>query len=305
MDERFNALRVAILRDLDDTFYDDDWRLHICGAERESDSFDHYNNYMTSVPEKISHISHDMNETSHDANLRIQACYNYVRAIIFDLDDTLYDCSGTLVLQGRKHAAKTIARLINCSEEEAYHLQLEMEEKYGTQVNIYEKIATLYNLPDTYARELLEEFVRVDISNIRLFSDVLDTLVQLKTRGCKLILVTSGEKQIQRKKIDVLGLSDRYFDEILITDRNNDQAKKDCFKEIMHRYNLKPEEILCVGDKINDELTAGKSLGIITVMFQHGRHFKAYLKQRDQYIKPDYSIEHMKDLLGLKVVGYL
>lgn len=52
-----------------------------------------------------------------------------IKAIILDLDDTLYDCSGTLVLRGRKHVAKVIARLINCSEEEAYHLQLEMEKK--------------------------------------------------------------------------------------------------------------------------------------------------------------------------------
>ena len=36
-----------------------------------------------------------------------------------------------LVVRGRKHVAKTIARLINCPEEEAYQLQLEMEEKLG------------------------------------------------------------------------------------------------------------------------------------------------------------------------------
>ena len=66
----------------------------------------------------------------------------------------------------------------------------------------------------------------------------------------------------------------------------------------MQRYNLKPEEIICVGDKIDDELTAGKSLGIITVMFEHGRHFKAYLKEQDKHIKPDYFIKHIKNLLN-------
>ncbi|NUO09217.1 MAG: hypothetical protein HUU08_11145 [Candidatus Brocadia sp.] len=64
----------------------------------------------------------------HDDCLYIQAHGNNARTIIFDLDDTLYDCSGTLVLQGRKHAAKMIAGLINCSEDEAYYLQLEMED---------------------------------------------------------------------------------------------------------------------------------------------------------------------------------
>ena len=97
----------------------------------------------------------------------------------------------------------------------------------------------------------------------------------------------------------MLGLNDNYFDEIMITDRNNGQTKRDCFKDIMKRYNLKPEEIVCVGDKIDDELTAGKSLGIITVMFEHGRHYNMYLKEQNKHIKPDYSIKQIKDILEL------
>src|SRR3990167_911175 len=124
-----------------------------------------------------------------------------IRAIIFDLDDTLYDCSGTLVLRGRRQAAGKIARLINCSEEEAYSLQLEMDEKFGVNTNIYEKIVTLYNLPSTYAQELLEEFVHIDISGITVFPDVIYTLIQLKARGYRMVLVTSGDKEIQRKPV--------------------------------------------------------------------------------------------------------
>ena len=228
-----------------------------------------------------------------------------IKAIIFDLDDTLYDCSGTLVLRGRRQVAKTIARMIKCSEEEAYHLQLEMEEKYGIRANIYENIVELYNLPSTCAKEFLSEFIHVDISNITLFHDVIGTLIQLKTLGYKLVIVSSGDEIIQRKKIAVLGLNNNYFDEILIADRNNGYTKKNCFKEIMQRYNLKPEEIVCVGDKIDDELTAGKSLGIITVMFEHGRHFKAYIKEQDKHVKPDYFIKYIKNLMELSILNNL
>ena len=222
-----------------------------------------------------------------------------IKVIIFDLDDTLYDCSGTLVVRGRRQVAKTIAKLINCSEEEAYQLQLDMEEKYGVKANIYEKIVSHYHLLGTYAQELLEEFVHTDISDITVFPDVIDTMIQLKGRGYWMVLVTSGDKEIQRKKIDVLGLNNRYFDDIVITERNKGQPKKACFQEFMKRYDLQPEEVICVGDKIDDELAASKSLGMVTIMFEHGRHYKAYLKKQDKYIKPDYSIRQIKDLLKL------
>jgi len=228
-----------------------------------------------------------------------------IKAIVFDLDDTLYDCSGTLVVRGRRQVAKTIARLINSSEEEAYQLQLDMEEKYGVKANIYEKIVSHYHLPSTYAQELLEEFVYVDISDITVFPDVMDTMIQLKGRGYRMVLVTSGDKEIQRKKIDVLGLNNRYFDDIVITERNKGQSKKACFQEIMKRYDLQPKEFVCVGDKIDDELTASKSLGMVTVMFEHGRHYNAYLKVQDNYIKPDYFIKHIKNILELRILDNL
>ena len=228
-----------------------------------------------------------------------------IKAIIFDLDDTLYDCSGTLVLRGRRQVAGKIARLIKCSEEEAYSLQLEMEEKYGVKANIYEKIVSHYHLPGTYAQELLEEFVHIHISDITVFPDVIDTMIQLKGRGYWVVLVTSGDKEIQRKKIDVLGLNNRYFDDIVITERNKGQSKKACFREIIKRYDLQPKEFVCVGDKIDDELAAGKSLGMFTVMFEHGRHYNAYLKVQDKYIKPDYFIKHIKDILELRILNNL
>lgn len=221
-----------------------------------------------------------------------------IKAFIIDLDDTLYDCSNTLVSRGRKRVAKTIARLINCTEERAYLLQQELEEKYGTKANIYEKLAMLHHLSDTCAKELLEEFVHVDIANISLFPDVADTLLKLKSHGYKLFLVTSGEDKIQKKKIELLGLNGNYFDEIFITDREDGYTKKTCFIQIMQKYNIKPEEIVCVGDKIDDELLTGKILGMTTVIFEHGRHYKTYLKELHKQVKPDYSIKHIHELLG-------
>jgi putative hydrolase of the HAD superfamily len=226
---------------------------------------------------------------------------SHIKACIFDLDDTLYDCSGTLVLEGRKKVAKTIAEKINCTEEEAYSLQWKIEQEHGVKTDIFEKIVSRYKLAPEDVEMFLNEYIHVDVTNITLFPDVSDTLKQLKNRGHILFLVTSGDEQIQGKKIDVLGLRDKYFDndKIFITERNKDETKRKCFQNILQRYNVKPEETACVGDKIDDELAAGYSLGLITVMIKHGRHYAFYMKEKDRHIKPDYFIQNIKDFLSL------
>ena len=77
---------------------------------------------------------------------------NRIKAIIFDLDDTLYDCSGTLVLKSKKLASKIISKAIKCSEAEALRLQLELEERLGPKADISREIANLYNLPEEFCR---------------------------------------------------------------------------------------------------------------------------------------------------------
>ena len=47
-----------------------------------------------------------------------------IKAVIFDLDDTLYDCSGSLIDASRSRAAKALVEAgLPCTEEEVYQLQ--------------------------------------------------------------------------------------------------------------------------------------------------------------------------------------
>ncbi len=222
-----------------------------------------------------------------------------IKAVIFDLDDTLYDCSGTLIVRGRRQVAKTIAKLISCSEEEAFRLQNDLEEKHGTKCNVYDYIVAMYNLPPSCGKRLLDEYICVEISDITLFPGVIETLIQLKKQKYMLFLVTSGEMLVQKNKTNALGLGNNYFDKILIVERDREKKKKDYFKEIMQHGNLRAEEIICVGDKIDDEIAAGKTLGMITILFEHGRHYRTFLQNKGMQIKPDYTIKKIADVLEL------
>ncbi|OHB50465.1 MAG: hypothetical protein A2106_05640 [Planctomycetes bacterium GWF2_40_8] len=218
---------------------------------------------------------------------------NRIKAIIFDLDDTLYDCSGTLVLKSKKLASKIISKAIKCSEAEALRLQLELEERLGPKADISREIANLYNLPEEFCREISNTINTLEVEDAILFPDAIDAINELKRIGYKLFLVTLGKKEWQERKIKVLGL-ENVFDEIIITD--NPLGKEKCFKEILIKYNLVPEHVLCVGDKIKDEIEVGKRLGMSTALMKHGRHYNFY-KSEINDSEPYTYITKISDLL--------
>ncbi len=219
---------------------------------------------------------------------------SHIKAIIFDLDDTLYDCSGTLVLKSRKRAAKIISGTINCSEKEALELQLKLEEKLGPKTDIYREIANLHKLSDKFYKEVSKTVDALNIKDITLFPDVTASISKLKIIGYKLILVTAGDRDLQERKIKALGL-ERAFDEIIITD--NSSGKEKCFREVLIKYDLKSEQVFCVGDKIKDEIEVGENMGMLTALMKHGRYYNFY-KSKINDRAPYMYITKVSDLLG-------
>ena len=218
---------------------------------------------------------------------------NRIKAIIFDLDDTLYDCSGTLVLKSRKLAAKIISKAVKCSETEALKLQLELEDRLGPKADIFHKIANQYNLPEDFCEEISNTINTLEVEGAILFPGTMASIDELKRTGYKLFLVTFGNREIQEKKIKVLDLESA-FDEIIITE--NPLGKEKCFKEILAKYGLEPEQVLCVGDKIKDEIEVGKRLGMSTALMKHGRHYHFYKSEINDG-EPYLHITKVSDLL--------
>ncbi len=68
-----------------------------------------------------------------------------IKAIIFDLDDTLFDCTNTLVDSARKRAAKAMVTAgMNCSKEKAYIKINELIERKGPKINVFDQVAEFY-----------------------------------------------------------------------------------------------------------------------------------------------------------------
>jgi len=227
-----------------------------------------------------------------------------MKAIIFDLDDTLYDCTGSLLEASRKRAAKAMIDAgLPCTEEEAYLLQKELSEKHGPYYPVFNEISNKFTMGHELVRSALKAYNSNVVADIKLFPDVVPTLKKFAQDKYKLFLLTTGIHERQHKKIELLGLKP-YFDEIIINDQEVGLLMEDCFEAIVRKYSLSPQNVVVVGDRVREELRIAKSKGMVTVQMLHGR-FKEETAY-DSANKPDYKIKRffqLPTLLKLKDIG--
>lgn len=227
-----------------------------------------------------------------------------MKAIIFDLDDTLYDCTGSLLEASRRRAAKAMVNdELNCTEEEAYLMQKELSEKFGPYYLVFNEIAKKFGLDNEFVDNALKAYNSDEVSDIQLFPDAVPTLKKLSLEKYKLFLLTTGIHERQHKKIELLNLK-AYFDEVIINDQEVGLLMEGCLDAILKKYSLRPGDVIVVGDRVREELRIAKSMGMTTVQMLHGR-FKIE-SAHDISSKPDYKIKRLfqlPSLLKLRDVG--
>ncbi len=217
-----------------------------------------------------------------------------IRAIIFDLDDTLYDCTGMLIGAARRRAAKAmVAGGLPCTVEEAYQLQESLSEKYGPNYHVFDEIAKRHGLGQELVSAAMAAYNSDEVGDIQPFRDAIPTLERLRHAGYRLFLVTTGVYSRQERKIEELGIR-RCFTDVNINDIERGMLLEDCYRDLLERHHLRPGEVAVVGDRVREELSTGHRLGMTTVQMCHGRF-------RDERAvngggEPHYRIRHIFQL---------
>ncbi len=220
-----------------------------------------------------------------------------IKAIIFDLDDTLFDCTGMLAENARKRAARAMVSAgLPCSFDEAYKKIRKISERLGPRESVFDRLCEEFDIKgrkmEGIVKAGLDAYNSDTVEEISLFEDVPETLDMLKEKY-KLILVSSGIYSRQQKKIDMLGLR-KWFDMIVIHDIEKDPPRKLIFRDILKKLGLKPEEVVSVGDRIHSEIKICNELGISTVRILHGRF--RHMKPKNELEEPDYEIKKIGEI---------
>jgi len=148
----------------------------------------------------------------------------------------------------------------------------------------------VFDLDDTLL--LTSGVIKKDYSNleqIKLFPGVKEFLINNHSQK---ILVTKGDKTIQEKKVNILGIKN-YFEKIFFP--LTDAHKITCFKKIIKQY--PNNESWVIGNKITSEICYGNQLGLKTVLLRKGKY--KTLKAKDDSEVPDYEIDKFTELSNI------
>jgi len=215
-----------------------------------------------------------------------------IKAIIFDLDDTLYDNNPLTEIALKQAIEVMINYGLKCNFEEAFEKIKEITKNELKKDRFVEIVKYFGPFNEEIIRAGKEKYYNADFDIISLFPGAENLLESLRN-NYKLVLITSGSRKQQNKKIDVLGIRD-YFDHIFIDELNE---KDKLFSFIPGLLNLNHNEILVVGDRIDQEIEIGNKLGMKTIRVLHGKFLNLQPDNINQ--EPHNSINEIEELIEI------
>lgn len=224
-----------------------------------------------------------------------------ITTVIFDLDDTLYDCFGQRVRAAHRHAAEAMARArVPASVEQIFRARLQAFETDPTLSHIDAEVCRRFGFADGERMHEIAKraYFSTPVGKLRLFPGARTLLRGLKQRGVRVVIATFGDPKTQKAKVRSLGLDkEPAVDAVEYADISNVVTKEIVFRRILQEHEPDPKRILVVGDRPSSEIRAGNELGMHTVRLRHGEFRQ--LEPRGRIERADFEIGEIRALMKL------
>jgi FMN phosphatase YigB (HAD superfamily) len=224
-----------------------------------------------------------------------------IRCVIFDLDDTLYDCFTQRVRVAHRHAARAMVRAgLKTTVEAAYRARMRAFRQDPMLRHIDADVCRRFHArdPEAISHAAREAYFNCPVGKLTLFPGTLPLLRHLRRHGVRGYVVSFGEPKIQHAKVRALGLENHpLLERILYADRDKLLTKEAAFRQIQHESGLPADQMLVVGDRPMSEIRAGNDLGMHTVRIRRGE-FAAQEPENSQE-EPDYVVNNIAKVWGL------
>jgi putative hydrolase of the HAD superfamily len=219
-----------------------------------------------------------------------------IKAIIFDLDDTLY-LEKYYLESGFMAISRYIHDITGVKSKETFKLLKDLNDIDNKFV-----FNRLINHSEKYNKLKINNLLKIYREHkplIKLEKEAITTLINLKKLGYRIGIITDGTIIQQNNKIKSLRLKE-YIDEIIITDELGKKYWKPhpkAFEIMKYRLNVKYIEMIYIGDNPQKDFYINSIHPIKTVRLKGAGFYKDYKYYKNH--KENYSINKLSEIFEI------
>ena len=223
-----------------------------------------------------------------------------IKAVIFDIEDTLYDAS----LQMRMARFNAIRAMIESGLpidlENGYKKLEEIVGKYGPHYNkhfdkLLEHLGLKWN-PRVIAAGVLA-YRETSQAYLKPFPDTMPTIIKLRDKGYKLGVVSDGIAVKEWQKLIQLGLHHLFHSVIISEEYGAKELNSELFKKCLKELNAEPSESIYVSSRLNRAILHANKAGLISVRLKKGDHYVEEPKSIEARAK--YEIDNLSQIFDV------
>lgn len=221
-----------------------------------------------------------------------------IKAVFFDIDDTLYDTSGFAKLARKAAINVMVDAGLPLSSEDAYKLLREIIEEKGSNYDKHFNILTQKVFGEENPRLIalgMITYHNVKFALLRLYPETASTLIYLKSKGYNLGVISDGLTIKQWEKLIRLDL--HHFFDIVVTSEEAGVEKPDekIFQLALDRMGCKASESIMIGDKLDRDILGAINIGMSAILLT------SKLKDDEKsYSNNDMDLEIVHDIGDIK-----
>jgi len=221
-----------------------------------------------------------------------------IKAVLFDLDDTLTDFWGfkneciNVAVQAMIRAGLKIDR------KQADEFVHELFKKHIIEKeDIFQDLLkeTTGQVDEKILLEGLRAYRERRITLLKPYPEVIETIKELK-KSYKIGIISDAPRKKVLLRLERMGIENEMFD-VLMSFNDTNQVKPHPlpFQKAIEKLKLNPDEVLMVGDSIHKDMAGAKALGMHTCLAVYGRTQKPLACPKDA----DFMANRFSDLLKI------